>query len=105
MKKKDHRKGTVFFFSVEKIVPSPSLKSGKICIFFFRKSGKKNTAVFFFPGKDYIPLTQLFSVRSKFGQITIDLKTVFFQNSPALKMANVFFKKIRCLGADCVKIL
>ena len=100
-------KGAVFFFFRGKDCAHSLTQIWKNLYFFFSENleKKKYSCIFFFPGKDYIPLTQLFSVRSKFGQITIDLKTVFFQNSPALKMANVFFKKIRCLGADCVKIL
>ena len=95
-----------FFFPWKRLCPLTHSNLEKSVFFFSENLGKKKySCIFFFPGKDYIPLTQLFSVRSKFGQITIDLKTVFFQNSPALKMANVFFKKIRCLGADCVKIL
>ena len=53
-------KGTVFFFSLEKFVATHSLNFGILCIFFFRKSGKKKIQVyfFFFPEILYASLTQ-----------------------------------------------
>ena len=54
-------KVSYFFISKEKFVLTHSLKFGNICIFFSKKMEKKNTAVFFiFPGKVYVPLSQVF---------------------------------------------
>ena len=82
------------FFSLEKIAVTHSLDFRKICIFFFRIPGKKKNAVlfFFFPEKDYKPLTQFFwmSLYKKIGG-----KLCFFKNAIFNHILRcIFFSKI-----------
>ena len=69
-------KGTVFFYFRGKVDAHSLTQILEHLYFFSKRWAKKNTAVFFFPGKVYVPLTQLFwrSLYKKLGG-----KLYFFQ--------------------------
>ena len=49
----------IVFFSRKRLGGTHSLTLGNFCFYFFRVLEKKKQAVFFFPGKVCMPLTQL----------------------------------------------